>query len=178
MLFKKKLITAFVFLLISIAASAQQTGFLPVAEIDTVAVPPVPQSLTVIFKHPERATAITLFADDLDSLLLFDCAQLTNLRTIHIQFAYSPDSSYAEREDFFYYIADMMKFLNRFASCPQLKRLVFGVGEHLYLTADEQKPTEVDYRYEINLERAWKSFGKQANVDLPGIRLYAYNWVW
>ncbi|MGL4597861.1 MAG: hypothetical protein ACRCYO_10040 [Bacteroidia bacterium] len=178
MMLKKSLISFFLLLFVAVPTWSQQTNFLPINEIDTVAVPPVPQSLTVIFKHPERAKAITLFADDLDSLPLFDCAQLTNLRTIHIQFAYPPDSSYAEREDFFYYIADMMKFLNRFASCPQLKRIVFGVGEHLYLTKEEQIPTEVDYRYEINLDRAWKSFGKQANTDLPNIRLYAYNWVW
>lgn len=176
-----RIFPALLFLFLCTNLGAQQKGFLSAKNMQ-VAV--FSYTLAELFESPDVHTNTTLYADDLAHAGLYDFSKLENLETVQIKFTLAPDSSDAARKKFRDSINVCMKNLAAFKKCPKLKKIVFCIGEQVYLThaqTDVENAYEDKKRQELfdaNVKGAWDAFGKDVNKLLPGVKLYAYTWGW
>jgi hypothetical protein len=177
-----KIIPAALFLLLFTGLHAQQKNFLPVDK--HLKAPVFPSTLAEIFESPEIHSSITIFADELMNVASYDFSKLEALELVQIKFTLCPDSSDAKRKIFIDSINTCMKNLAAFKKCPKLKKMVFCIGEQVYLThaqTDVENAYEDKKRQELfdkNVEGAWKAFGQDVAKQLPNIKLYAFTWGW
>ena len=167
---------------------AQQTAFKAVNEDDDMRFPFFNSSFSEIFDQPSAWKAITIHAEELRNAGGHDFSTLENLEDVHIQFTMDPDESDSAKTAFTDSIAAWMKNMEHFAKCPKLKRVIFQVGERIYLNKiecafrnkKEKRKYEAYYKRTsaLNLAAAWNSFGKDVHASLPGVELYAYTWGW
>lgn len=176
-----KISSVLLFLFLFTGLHAQQKKFL---SAENLLVGTFPYTLAELFESPEAHTNITLYMEDLVDVGLYDFSKLTNLELLQLKFTLSPDSSDAVRKIFIDSVNTCMKNLSAFKKCPKLKKIVFCIGEQVYLTHaqtdvenayDDKKRQEL---FDANLAGAWKAFGKDVNRLLPGVKLYAYTWGW
>jgi hypothetical protein len=178
-----KFLTAF-FLFFSLTTNAQQDNFLKIpSHGNNLNGPAFSSFLEEIFKDSTSPTAICIDVEELAKAPLYDFSKLTEVELVEIKFTLSPSSSDSTKKVFIDSINVLMKNMKYFAKCPKLKKVVFCIGEQVYLTKEESVNEEYDERirkwqFEQNQKNAWLAFGKDVSVLLPGVKLYAFSWGW
>lgn len=178
-----RIIPALLFLFLFTGLQAQQKGFLDVDRYNLRA-PAFGASFAEIFESPESYDAITIYAEELVNANAYDFSKLKRVELIMIRFTLCPDSSDAVRKLFIDSINTCMKNIAAFRQCPKLKKIVFAIGEQVYLThaqTDVEDAYEDKKRQELfdaNVSGAWEAFGKDVNALLPKVKLFAYTWGW
>jgi hypothetical protein len=183
-----KLIFSISLFFLSISLFAQQKEFLHVPQKDkSFRAPVFASSFAEIFKQPETWKSITIFVEDLATAPAYDFSKLTNLELVQVQFSFSPDSSDAAKKKYTDKVNLLMKNMVSFAKCPKLKHVIFAIGEQIYLTKAQCEPVGNEEKHysklykrtsAANKVQAWEAFGKDVNVLLPGVKLYAYTRSW
>jgi hypothetical protein len=164
-------------LLVGGRVMAQQNGFIDITFNDTF-----PETFgndpVQVFREPGKYVYLTLFSEDLDKLADYDPALLEKLQVLVIKFTLDPALGDTARVPYVKLTHDRLVKLARFRGCAQLKYVVFSIGEQVYLSDKEKKKTSYEKRAKANLANAWKDFGILLQKELPGVKLYAYDWGW
>lgn len=179
-----KFLPAIFLLLLVSNLNGQQKKFLPIKNNSNLVAPVFPLTLAEIFESPLGVTSITIFADELKNVSLYDFSKLEDLELVQVKFTIAPDSSDAARKVFIDSINVLMKNMSAFSKCPKLKKVVFCIGEQIYLKhaqtdADDAYKGNVRQKlFDANVANAWIAFGKDVSVQLPGVKLYGLSWGW
>ncbi|CAN5760141.1 hypothetical protein BH11BAC7_BH11BAC7_35000 [soil metagenome] len=139
-----------------------------------------------VFESPGQSCIRIDFAT-LDSTEFYDFSKLENLESVTILAGMLADATDPERTVFADQVKIAMSKMSGFSKCPKLKRVIFILGNHVFLNeaACEAKEDEklYDEKYDRrlgdeNIEAAWKLFGESVQKKLPGIELYAVGEYW
>ncbi len=168
----------------SLSINAQQKEFLPVNSNSKLEAPVFSSTLAEIFEIPSITKSITIDVAELKNVGLYDFTQLESLELVQVKFTLAPDSSDAARKVFIDSVNVLLKSMNAFAKCPKLKKVVFCIGEQIYLKhtqtdeADAYENSKRKKLFEANVKGAWNAFGNDVAKLLPGVKLYAFIWGW
>ncbi len=176
-----KFLPVFLLFFFSLTANAQQDRFLELPK-EGIESKLFSSTFAEIFIDPGHWTSLTIDAEELVNAPNFDFSTLTNVETIEIKFTISPTSSEAVKQEFRDSINVLMKNVSAFSKCPKLDKILFCIGEQIYF---DNGPKVKDgysglfgFRANENIIGAWRTFGKNISVELPNVKLYAYNWGW
>ncbi len=179
--------SAFLFLCILFTGliQAQQQSFRPISEVDSILYAMSSATFAKVFESPAAWVSISLRPEELDNLAPYDCSKLTALQTVYVEYTCDPDWSWRKRKQFISKTQQRLKKLALFASCPKLERIIFHIGELIYLNPRAQKKArklkasgQTYPEYDLNIQRAWENYGATLSKALPKVNLYAYNWDW
>ena len=175
------------FLFISIT-SLGQNGFI-VVDTDSFPRSWNNYSFQKLFSSPENVVELIIQPSEMDSIMNYSPGKLLNLRTIAISFVYDPGYGDSLRVPFTDQVVKHMGQLSCFSKCTGLTAIYFSIGEQVFLSDREKKdlPEKITkkgqdknmtQRTKLNIDNAWKAFGLRLQKDLPGVKLYVYEWGW
>ena len=104
-----------------------------------------------------------------------------DLNFLLVKFSFDPEKSDEEK---LVYIEGLIIQLEQLGSVclssPNLKTLMFQIGEQIFLTKAEVDSCNGDYKKmaSLNLENAWKKLSPTLNKHFPKTKMYATNWGW